>query len=83
MGGALMVGIFALIISQFAFKSAPPNKRAILTAGAAWLMCGLVGAFLLPGGFIQGMVGFSIGAVFVGVALFLHYNRHWTDDPEY
>lgn len=83
MGAALIVGIFALIISQFAFRKEAPNKRALLTTGAAWLICGLVGALVHPAGFMGGIVGYSVGALIVGVALYFHYNRHWTDDPEY
>lgn len=83
MGGALIVAIFALIISQFAFRKAPPNKRAILTAGAAWLACALASALFLPGGFMGGAVGFSIGALIVGIVLRFHYERHWTDEPDY
>lgn len=82
MGGLIVVAAFALIISQFLFKSYPPHRRAILTAGLAWVVCAAIWGFFLPSGIYGGLVGFSLGAVIVGVERFVHYSKHWTDDAE-
>lgn len=81
--GSLIVSLaVAWTISLFAFRRMPPHQRAIFTAGAAWLVCAAIWGFILPSGFYGGMVGFSLGAVVVGVERYIHYSKHWSDDPE-
>lgn len=82
MGGLIVVLAVAWIISLFAFRNMTPHKRAIFTAGAAWLICAAVWSFILPSGFYGGLVGFSIGAVIVGIERYVHYSKHWTDEPD-
>ena len=82
MGGFLVVLMVAMIISQFAFRRAEPHRRAILTAGTAWIICAGIWGFILPAGFYGGLIGFSVGAMLVGVERYIHYSKHWTDEPE-
>lgn len=81
MGGFFVVLMFAMIISQFLFRAAPPHKRAILTAGTAWALCAAIWGLLIPSGFYGALVGFSIGATLVGVERYIHYSKHWIDGP--
>lgn len=82
MGGLIVVLAVAWTISLFAFRRMPPHRRAIFTAGAAWLVCAAIWSFILPSGFYGGLVGFSLGAVVVGVERYIHYSKHWTDESE-
>lgn len=81
MGGLIVALAVALIVSQFFFKSFPPNKRAIFTAASAWVICAAIWGLFLPVGFYGALVGFSIGAMLVGVERYMHYSKHWTDEP--
>lgn len=81
MGGTLAVMIVALIISQFAFQRAEPHRRAIYTAGSAWLFCAVVGGMSLPGGFLGGVVGYSLGGLLAGIERYYRYQKCWTDEP--
>ncbi len=82
MGGLIVVATVALILSQFLYRQAEPHRRAIYTSGTAWLLCAGIWSFFLPSGFYGGLIGFSIGAVVVGIERYIHYSKHWTDDPE-
>ncbi|MCM3420364.1 hypothetical protein [Sphingopyxis alaskensis] len=81
MGGLIVVLAVAWTISLFAFRRMPPHRRAIFTAGSAWLVCAAIWGFFLPSGFYGGLIGFSIGAAVVGVERYIHYSKHWTDEP--
>lgn len=82
MGGLIVVLAVAWTISLFAFRRMPPHRRAIFTAGSAWIVCAAVWGVFLTGSFYTGLVGFSIGAVVVGIERYIHYSKHWTDEPE-
>lgn len=82
MGGLIVVLAVAWTISLFAFRSMTPHRRAIFTAGTAWLVCAAIWSLFLPSGFYGGLVGFSIGAAIVGIERYIHYSKHWTDEPE-
>lgn len=82
MGGALLVAMVAWIISLFVFKKMEPHRRAIFTAGSAWIICAAITGLAFPGGFYGAFVGLSIGAALVGFERYVHYSKHWTDEPE-
>ena len=81
MGGILAVAIVALIVSQFAYRQFEPHRRAIFTAGTAWVICAVIGGSVLKGGFLVGLIAYSIGAVVIGIERYVHYSKHWTDEP--
>ena len=82
MGPILLVMATAWVISLFAFRNSTPHRRALYTAGTAWLLCAAGFGLFLPSGFVGGLLGFSIGAAIVGVERYIHYAKHWTDEPE-
>ena len=81
MGGLIVVIAVAWIISLFAFRQMPPHRRAILTAGTAWVICAAIWGMFLTGSFVTGVLGFSLGAAIVGFERYVHYSKHWTDEP--
>lgn len=82
MGGTLAVMIVALIISQFAYQRAEPHRRAIYTAGTAWLICAVIGGMTLPGGLLGGLIGYSLGGLLAGIERYYRYQKFWTDDDQ-